>query len=53
MHLSDDRSVGARMRISVDADFFDTLQVTNCNDRRQAGGYITAPKAHGTNSFWP
>ncbi|KAG0921208.1 hypothetical protein G6F31_020418 [Rhizopus arrhizus] len=43
MHLSDDRPVGARMRISADADFVDIGSVTYCNaDVRHAAA--TSPR---------
>jgi len=62
MHLSDDRPVGARVRISPDAELFDARTVTKCNTTiimilvagiRGPFAYITAPSCHGTNSFWP
>lgn len=62
MHLSDDRPVGARVRISADAELFDAWAVTKCNSTlfmilvaglRGPFAYITAPSCHGTNSFWP
>lgn len=60
MHLSDDRPVGARVRISADADLFDAGTVTKCNNVVVVFialmicapfAYITAPNCHGTNSF--